>query len=370
MKIKLVLENLTPLLVGGKKPANTNYIQSLDYIPGQVLRAALAREITSDCPYREWEDCLNDTPFWVSYLKKGNCTACRWQVLCKNFDRMIIAPAYPKGGIPVTAGARRCKYNRDHTLVEPWRIKEYYGNCPDCQQRLDSVSGYYVVKNGKKVAVGTAFRNLTRLAISPKTLKARDGHLYTLTVIQESGGQGEQYFVTTLEIPEEDNIDLSLLPNKIWVGSQTGRGLGYCQLNWELLPEEETVLTDSKVRLLFYSDVKIPVDQLPDEKAIDVGEVDLYQLSYEILQNLIQQAAGSDSIKLESWSLQSEWRRSYTLIGAGDSKGGRWQGPFPVLQKGSYIEVSGEPSALHQLLQHGLGLDRINGYGLLKVLEA
>jgi len=363
VKIKLTLENLTPLLVGGKKPANSNYIQSLDHIPGQVLRAAFAREITTDCPYRHWDDNINDTPFWVSFLDKEHCCNCRWRVFCQQFDRILFAPAYPKGGIPVTAGARRCKYHKEHRLVEPWQIEESDGKCPDCGERLDSESGYYLEQSGKKQALKVSFCTLTRLAISPRTLKARDGNLYTITAIRESLRDKRQYFVTTLHFPEADAIALQRLPQSMWVGSQTGRGLGYCQLTWEQIDEEKKEVKGGRTRLLFYSDVKIPVELLPRE------DDDIYQASRRALQTLINEAVGSDEVELKEWSIQSEWRRSYTLIGSKQKGGGRWQGPFVLLLKGSYIVVTGTAAQVEKLIQIGIGQDRPNGFGLLKLLE-
>jgi CRISPR/Cas system CSM-associated protein Csm3 (group 7 of RAMP superfamily) len=104
-RVKVILTPLTPLFVG-THTAQSNYRDTLDYIPGEVFRAALAKEKAG---FGAWVEELTD---------------------------VAISAFRPNETLPYPITARRCKYDPEHEAIDIlWASGER--RCPNCGNRIE-----------------------------------------------------------------------------------------------------------------------------------------------------------------------------------------------------------------------------------------
>lgn len=232
-KIKLSLES--PLLVGGKKQGD-NYIKSMDYIPGSVMRAAFARAITDRCGYERKNR-------WVVFENSDECHECPVKNLCSNFGKIRFSFMYPLDSIPYPVTNMRCKYDPSHPdvdtliyMINRHRGQEvkFDGRCSKkgCGERLEKHTG--LNKDGMDVEVD--FRLITKNGISPYLKRSKEGILYSMDVVSEKCFAGDERVSTEfngyVECDENINDELENI-HVLRVGAYTTSGFGKCRMNVE-----------------------------------------------------------------------------------------------------------------------------------------
>jgi CRISPR-associated protein Csx10 len=222
MHVKVIITAQGPLLFSERKPGGL-FQESLPYVPGSVLRGALAALE------------LNGGKHELPHNKEEDCPFCR---LFLGDDAAVFTNAYPMrapgeevGVLPATAVS--CKNNSGFlppvtikvgedqdpphgafdTLIERlcWEELEppaliYSPNCPICHGRVEAFTGFYVRHDHKKkdedgeAQYGEHYhtrdvdqRLLTRVAINRRRMVAEDGLLYSPYVISQNVKLDEHY---------------------------------------------------------------------------------------------------------------------------------------------------------------------------------
>ncbi|MFZ5591141.1 MAG: hypothetical protein ACOY81_04950, partial [Bacillota bacterium] len=407
MEWQVDIELKSPLLVGGEK-TGSEYMRSLPYIPGGVLRAALARWIVEQCPLERVTDRL----FWVEFRDKPACADCAVHFWCRNFTRLLFTFCYPFGAKPWPVTALQCKFNSSHPVQDGlvYRLLAARGlaegppvcaHCSRGQGRVESVSGFYVVEDEAYRPVQPVYRPLTRLGVDPYRRVARDGLLYTVNVLSEVSRQGgrEQPAVFSGRVrllatpaPSAPSGPASW-PETLRLGAKITSGLGQALVTWQSLPfrpEREqsqiaerikafnALLPDSwrqpgrvYVPLLLLSDACWP-QMPPSEHMTDAGWREFWQ------QSLQEALPGEDT----GWQ-ELNWQLEEVLVSTGyrsgfdtSAPGGAWKQYTFQVQRGSILVLSLPGDALDRALPllvslewQGLGQRREEGYGQVSVAD-
>lgn len=217
-----MVEPLTPLRVGGIKPRN-DYLTTLNYIPGSVLRGTLA----------EW-------------LKaKGRENTILSQVQRMRFGNLFPTDKEAHFALPIPLTALECKLHggfgkegghgvRDSLLAAvAYRELEKLGaqfpvplvfRCRTCCGRMERVSGFCTRGKDGWRRSGVSLHLQTKVALSRIRRTAQEGMLYRVLGIRP-----EKELVFSGRIWAEDDRDVALLKEAITtlgIGSMTTRGFG------------------------------------------------------------------------------------------------------------------------------------------------
>ncbi|WP_427338313.1 RAMP superfamily CRISPR-associated protein [Caloranaerobacter sp. DY30410] len=226
MKVKLEFQS--PLIVGGRKLV-TNYIESLNYIQGNVIRAAFARYILNNCSeFRDDETVVVDGKEyknWVYYRDKEGCKECKLKSICQKFSKIKFSYFYPEGIEIIPLTAMICKNDEKHGFIDCLiQDKE----CPKCKKgygRVEHITGY--IKNNEIYDVKKIV--LTRTEINRYTQTSKDGKLYSIVAVLETS-KGRNVFEGCIEGLDEQ--ELSLI-KELRVGKYLSVGYGKCILKLE-----------------------------------------------------------------------------------------------------------------------------------------
>ncbi|ANX00389.1 hypothetical protein ODU73_000314 [Thermoclostridium stercorarium] len=227
MNVKLKFKS--PFIVGGIKRVS-NYIETLDYIPGNVVRAAFARYILNNCPCFDSDEVVEidgeKHRNWVYYRNRPECQKCRLKNLCLKFDDIKFSFFYPEGTDLIPLTTMRCKMRPEHRLIDLLTEKR---ECPDCikagnsDTRVEAVSGY--IKDGKDYKVSKTL--FTRTAIDKYTGAAKEGMLYSIEAVTATDGENNiVYWGLIKGITDED---ISAI-DELRVGKYTSVGFGRCSI--------------------------------------------------------------------------------------------------------------------------------------------
>lgn len=218
----IAVEPLTLLRIGGIKPKN-DYLTTLHYIPGSVLRGTLA----------EW-------------LKvKGKENAILSQVQRMRFGNLFPTDREADFVLPIPLTALECKLHggfkgegghgvRDSLLVAvAYRELERLGacfpiplafRCKTCGGRMERVSGFCArTANGWRKS-GVSLHLQTKVALSRIRHTAQEGMLYRVFGIRPEEG-----LVFSGRIWAEEDSDVELLKEAVTtlgIGAMTTRGFG------------------------------------------------------------------------------------------------------------------------------------------------
>ncbi|WPX08785.1 hypothetical protein [Anaerocellum danielii] len=279
--MKVYLNFKSPVLVGGRKSA-TNFIESINYIPGSVVRAALAKFIVLNCKIqRDIYDESSEKRFWVEFKNKEECQRCEFINLCKNFKEIKISFFYPKGTKPNPLCDMICKNNEEHGFYS----ELLYGRedkeakclkCPEGNNRVEKYAG--LVLDGKPYS-GIERMYMGKTAINHFTKTALKGSLFTLAPIIKTCPDGIVFEGVIEGISEEDLKKI----DQLRIGKYTSSGFGMACLSLGERKEEENKVdpkekakrfsskykeivkdADSNfIALYFVSDILFKVDNLP-----------------------------------------------------------------------------------------------------------
>lgn len=403
-RVDVVLKS--PLLVGGQK-TGSEYMRSLSFIPGGVLRAALARWIVEQCPLERAADRL----FWVEFRDEAACVGCAAHFWCRHFTRLLFTFCYPSGAKPWPVTALQCKFDPGHPVQDALVHRLLAGrglvdgppvcsHCPEGKGRVESVSGFYVEDGGVYRSVQPVYRPLTRLGVDPYRRVARDGLLYTVNVLSEVSRQGgrEQpaVFSGRVRLKEPASPEPSepvSWPGTLRLGAKTTSGLGQALVTWQALPSrpeqgQERIAGGIKafnallpeswrrsgrvyVPLLLLSEACWP-QMPPSGHLTDEGWREFWQ------QSLREALPGEDA----GWQ-ELDWQLEDVLVSTGyrsgfdtSAPGGAWKQYTFQVQRGSILVLSLTGEALDRALPllyslqwRGLGQRREEGYGQVSVAD-
>lgn len=266
----------SPLYVGAGKPYRGNFMESLNFIPGGLIRGAIASLLL--------EECAEDKEQQQGSQHSHQTARCKFYQLLGPGDspEVIFTPCYPVGkgvlsrqvwSLPMTA--RSCKsfpgfrtdeiIERKHPRLGQ-KIKERHGvfdllirhliidetlggpeglpfipkeRCPSpkCGGRVEPFQGFYQrLETGYTQMDAAAKARFVRVAINRRRNTAEEGMLYSLEVIAE----GQEFRGSVLLPSEKSNLlqeSLRRVQEKGWIGGGSSRGLGRVEVR--ILGEEE-----------------------------------------------------------------------------------------------------------------------------------
>ncbi len=373
MRYEVTLELKAPTLVGDRREPSAFFLPSRDFIPGGVLRAALARAIT--------ESCLHYTEargyHWVRFADGPECAACMWRGLCASFDRLRFSHLYKDGGRVVPLTAYRCKFNADHPTFDTL-LAQGLSPCPECGDRSERASGY-LDDECRQVTVNR--RLVMRLAVDSCRGVALDRQLYALRVLDAG-----QTFRGWLDVPGAETIPYNF---ELRLGAKTTVGLGRVAVRLE--PADEPGLDNMKQRIEKFQKVirqlgraepgdtcfslTLLSDVLPArELAPATGRVPTRNLQQEVAQTVLPPSLRSAGSGVEVTKVVADFKvyGGYCTAVNGD---GRQRAALHIAAGSVFLcRLRGALNdevlqALFHLEKHGAGLKTEDGYGALRVCD-
>jgi CRISPR-associated protein Csx10 len=244
-QIQLTITAKSPLAVGKKKPGSVS--EAADYIPGSVIRGAIATVILEQA---------NEQP----------SEADDFQALFLDENAAIFHNAYPEAKEQTTAGVNQVfvmpatavsskakpgfkpKGNGVFdTLIDRF-CAEIYGhpydpNCPIDGERAEPFGGFYSIIKGKYKTCSVSKRLLTRVGINRRRATSEEEILYSLEVLNEVQNKKPATYQSTLFV--EDNLATPLLEfinaHTFRLGGAVSRGLGKVEIEAEEIPVDNTL---------------------------------------------------------------------------------------------------------------------------------
>ncbi len=369
------LEAQSPIAVGEWMSSRSNVRESMSYIPGGVLRGALAQAVLEQLGMHRSSRRM---------LGAGDPKLQQAFDTCFGKDGAqfgFLMPFAERDWIPAPATAlfnkQRDLYLYD-TLFALLRNTKYEMECPRTGERLERGRGWLVPKNSEwRKETPPAPRAFVRVGLNRKLEAAQEGALYTLEAIDPTNAQGAPaVFQGAVVFPDDacERAFNTILDALRWrdgavrlrIGSARTRGFGEVVLT-TLAPEEQSTRT---VDLQGFSDrAGKPVFTLLARTPVLVHNASgapAQTLSPELLREylpglpdsvrLLPEATRIERVQVSGWS-------------------GAWGLPKPVQQAfapGSvftYEYAQNERDALQAWLQqlntHGIGERIAEGYGQL-----
>lgn len=247
----------SPVILGGKKTA-TNYIDSIDYIQGNVVRAAFAKYILNNCKEFDENEAVDingeKKKNWVYYRDREGCVNCKFKNLCQKFDSLKFSYFYPEGADILPLTAMVCKYDESHGYID---VLVHKRECPVCGEggRVEGATGY--IKDSKKYNVKKMF--LTKTEIDNYTRTSKDGRLYSIVAVSGTDDDENSFTGYIYGIDEEDLKNIE----ELRVGKYISVGYGKCTIEpvYEEKKNREDILNqmkdfDSKYKSLSINDAE------------------------------------------------------------------------------------------------------------------
>ena len=252
-EIQLTIKALSPLAIGRQKPGGS-ISEAQDYIPGAVIRGAVAGQILR-------------TPGVDPEQPGGD-----FQTLFVDEDAAIFSNAYPTSKndqghilpvrvLPATAvsskttpGFKTEKPDKNSgvfdTLIDRF-CAENYGqlydpNCPTDGGRVEPFSGFYSIEETEEAKEiyrlqSVETRLLTRVGINRRRNTAQEKFLYSIEVINEAkkGGKLENLFSSTIRLQDnklaQDLAEyIEQRSDELRLGGSASRGLGKVKIKAKL----------------------------------------------------------------------------------------------------------------------------------------
>ncbi|BCW94594.1 MAG: type III-B CRISPR module-associated Cmr3 family protein [Fimbriimonadales bacterium] len=373
-RIAVQLEAQSPIAVGEWMSSRSNVRESMRYIPGGVLRGALAQAVLEQLGMHRSSRRM---------LGAGDPALQQAFETCFGKDGAqfgFLMPFANQDWIPAPATAlfnkQRDEYLYD-TLFALLRDEKYEMECPRTGARLERGRGWLVPKNGEwRKATTPAPRAFVRVGLNRKLEAAQEGVLYTLEAIDPTDAQGAPVaFRGAVVFPDDacERAFNTILEALRWrdgavrlrIGSARTRGFGEVVLKLadESLPETPADLDAFEKR------AGAPVFTLLARTPVlvhDASGAPAHTLSPELLREylpglpdsvrLLPEATRIERVQVSGWS-------------------GAWGMPKPVQQAfapGSvftYTYAQDDRDALQAWLQqlntHSIGERTAEGYGQL-----
>lgn len=392
LKGKVVLELKSPMLVGGKR-TNNNYIKSLNYIPGSVLRAAISREITMSCPY--YDHNTSKKKYWVSYKNDSYCKECRFKNLCKNFSEINIGHCYPFNGKVYPLTAIRCKEHSEHEvkdiLIEKIKreiasidkkINPFLCLHQKCGQRTERCDGLYYEKDKKVRDIQVVYSLTTKNSINPYLRTSKDEVLYNLDALTNIAYIDESKQTLQMEgIIEGEGIEDLKHLDTLYIGAYVTSGFGEVEIDFSILKwkehfrEIETRVDEFNKRIEYGKDYFVPITLMTDgyfnledkidKPLYDISSEEYIGIYHDLLKKYIPMEFNIDNI-----IAYNEIRRGFDT----SNKNTRLRRPKVVTKAGSIFILSINKNdvdfkKLSYMEEKGIGENTAHGFGRISIAD-
>lgn len=245
-QIELQIKALSPLAISRQKPGGS-VSEAMDYIPGSVIRGAIASKILQESGHYSSDLSQNGGEFQALFLGEASAIfrnaypaiiEVNGETDIQNDIKVLPATTLSSKN---QSGFKPEKNGVFDTIID--RIcAESYGypydpNCPTDGGRVDPFSGFYSIFNDDYHSHSISKRLLTRVGINRRRATAEDQILYSIEALNESKEKRENSIVYSGSILVPDSELANSLKQFIEqrrhhfrIGGSTSRGLGKVEI--------------------------------------------------------------------------------------------------------------------------------------------
>lgn len=247
-RIELEIKALSPLAIARYKPGGS-ISEAVDYIPGTVIRGAMAAQILNESGHQFTNLTENGGDFQALFLSDNPAIFQNaYPALVINGKIIPQARLDDSGVLPTTAlssknkpGFKTKNNGVFDTLIDRF-CAEGYGypydpNCPEDGGRVDAADiSFYCKFDDEYHSLNANKRLLTRVGINRRRAASEEEILYSVEVLNESQDKKQQPVCYRGAILVEDDLAESLrdfiqLRNQNFrLGGSTSRGLGKVEI--------------------------------------------------------------------------------------------------------------------------------------------
>ncbi|MBE9063118.1 CRISPR-associated RAMP protein Csx10 [cf. Phormidesmis sp. LEGE 11477] len=247
-QIELTITALSPLAIGQRKPGGS-VSEALDYIPGTMIRGAIAKEILNHATSEPEEGDSFHKLFLdenAAVFRNGYSA-----IVSLGSDRYALSPD-PVKVLPASALSMKTESgfitsdNAEKTgvfdsLIDSYCAREqghFYTPNDVAGNLVDAFGGFYSKSEQGYVSHKVTKRLLTRVGINRKRATAQDEILYSIEVMNDSQGKRQKIsteYRASILLPDEQLADelhtfLQQRCTQLRLGGSASRGLGKIRL--------------------------------------------------------------------------------------------------------------------------------------------
>lgn len=253
-QIELLIKAVSPLAIGRRKPGGS-VSEAEDYIPGTVIRGAIAAQILRESGHSADDLSTQGEDFQALFLSQQPA------IFQNGYPAIITVNKNPKDisnqaeivCLPATALSSKTNpgftTQEDgngvfDTLIDRFCAECYgypYDPCTLKGDRVDALSGLYCKINDRYHTPSNSKRLLTRVGINRRRATAEDDILYSIEVLNESKQIKDQpmvyksaIFVRNAELAHTVQQYISDRSTSFRLGGSTSRGLGAVEITAKL----------------------------------------------------------------------------------------------------------------------------------------
>ncbi|MEG4287351.1 CRISPR-associated RAMP protein Csx10 [Microcoleus sp. C2C3] len=402
-RIELEIKALSALAIARQKPGGS-IGEAVDYIPGTVIRGAVAAQILDLSNGRSGDLSENGGDFQALFLSDNPAIFQNaYPALVINGKLIPQARLEDNGVLPTTALSSKNKSGFTpknngvfDTLIDRF-CAEGYGypydpNCPEDGGRVDAAGiSFYCKFNKKYHSLSANKRLLTRVGINRRRATSEEEILYSLEVLNESQENKQNPVYYRGAILVEDNLAESVRDfiqqrhQNFRLGGSTSRGLGKVEINTKKPVDAKIDVSDRIAKFNKKLEWRWdkwgvfgnPIKELPTNRTYftldlqsDAILTENWRRTTVISKKMLHQFAGvkdkDESLHLEaaysSYEYLSGWNAAWGLmkdVELTTKKGSVYL--FSTTQPGLWIERLGE------LEMRGLGDRTCEGFGQVQV---
>lgn len=407
-RIELEIKALSALAIARQK-AGGSIGEAVDYIPGTVIRGAVAAQILDLSNGRSADLTENGGDFQALFLSENPAIFQNaYPALIIN-GKIISKDRFEENGVlPATAlssknkpGFKRKENDREKngvfdTLIDRF-CAEGYGypydpNCPEDGGRVDPAGiSFYCKFNKKYHSLSANKRLLTRVGINRRRATSEEEILYSLEVLNESQDKKQNPVYYRGAILVEEDLAESLRDflqerqQNFRLGGSTSRGLGKVEINTKNLVDAKIDVSDRIAEFnkklegrwdkwgVFGSPLKESLTNrtyFTLDLQSDAILTENWRRTTVISKNMLHQFAGVKD-KDESLRLEAAYS-SYEYLSGWNAAWGLMKDVELITQKGSvylFSTTQAEPwiERLGELEMRGLGDRTCEGFGQIQI---
>lgn len=402
-RIELEIKALSALAIARHKPGGS-ISESVEYIPGTVIRGAVAAKILNESGHQFSDLTENGGDFQALFLSENPAIFQNAYPALVINGKIISKDRFEENGVlPATALSSKNKPGFKpknngvfDTLIDRF-CAEGYGypydpNCPEDGGRVDpaGISFYCVVEN-KYYSLSVKKRLLTRVGINRRRATSEEEILYSLEVLNESQEKKQNPVYYRGAILVEEDLAESLRDfiqerqQNFRLGGSTSRGLGKVEIQTKNPVDAKIDVSDRitefnqklKERWDKWGVFGSPIKESPTNRTYftldlqsDAILTENWRRTTVISEKMLRQFAGVKD-KDESLRLEAAYS-SYEYLSGWNAAWGLMKDVELITQKGSvYLFSTTQPGLwierLGELEMRGLGDRTCEGFGQIQI---
>jgi CRISPR-associated protein Csx10 len=249
-RIQLEIKALSPLAIGRKKPGGS-VSEAGDYIPGSVIRGAIASQMIQQSNLEHPDLTATNNDFKDLFIR-DNAAIFRngYPAPTDSNEEIKVLPATALSS-KTNPGFKPKGYGVFDTLINRFCAESYgYPYDPICPQdggRVEPYSGFYSKKNEQNYQThSVSKRLLTRVGINRRRATAEEQVLYSIEVLNETENQQPVVYRSSILIEDDNLADqltqfINLNSKNFRLGGAMSRGLGKVEIQGTVSSVKQTL---------------------------------------------------------------------------------------------------------------------------------